>query len=94
MTQSGTTEERWTNIAIAISAVCLMVVAVAEAIGFHSTELRYAMLAGIIVSGTIVWIIQARKVCPHCGKRFGFSFRIFKTYQCRNCGGDIREGGG
>ena len=42
-------------------------------------------------SGTVMWVVQARKLCPHCGKRFGFGLYFLKPYQCRNCGQDVPE---
>lgn len=83
--------ERWNNIAIALGAVCLLLIAVSEAVGFATTQMRNVLIVGLLVAGTIMWVIQAQKLCPHCGKKFGFSLRILKSYECRNCGRDIRE---
>ena len=79
-----------TTFAIIAGAVCLLGLAFAETFGLTGPSVRYAMLGGVVGAGTIMWVIQARKICPHCGEMFGFSLRFLKPYECRNCGGDIR----
>lgn len=82
--------EKLTTIAIIFGAICLMGLAFAETFGLTGPSVRYAMLAGVVGAGTIMWVVQARKHCPHCGEIFGFSLRLLKPYECRKCGGDIR----
>ncbi len=89
---SNPRHEQWNNIAIGIGAVCLLLIAVSEAIGFATPSMRHVLVGGVFVSGTIMWIVQSRKNCPHCGKKFGLTLRLLRPYDCKKCGRDIREG--
>lgn len=87
---SDTRHETWNNLAFGLGAVCLLIIAMTEALGLSTPMLRNILIGGMIVSGTAMWLIQARTHCPHCGKMFGYHFRILRANRCRNCGGDVR----
>jgi len=82
--------ERWNNLAFGLGALCLLFIAFTEALGLSTATLRNVLIGGVFVAGTIMWLVQARKHCPHCGQMFGYHFRILRGNQCRKCGGDIR----
>ena len=84
-------DEMWNTAAIILGAVCLLFIALSEALGLTIPIVRNVLIAGFVLAGTIMWIVHSRKICPHCGTKVGLHFRILKSYECRNCGGDIRE---
>ena len=88
---SNPRHERWNTAAIVLGALCLLVISVTEATGLATPTMRNVLLLGLVVAGTVMWLVQSAKHCPHCGQRVGLGLRLLKPYQCRNCGGDIRE---
>ena len=81
--------QTWSSAAFGLAGVCLAAMALANLFGFSSAQLSRVLMAGIFISGTAAWIIQARQKCPHCGEPYGYGVRIGKTHLCRKCGGDF-----
>ena len=82
--------QKWSTAAFAFAALCLAAIALAKVFGIATPTVNGVFMAGIVVAGTAAWIIQARQTCPHCGKPYGWGFRIVKAHLCRHCGGDFR----
>ncbi len=82
--------QKWSSAAFGIAGLCLAAIALSKLFRFSTPALSGVLMAGIVVSGTAAWIIQARQICPHCGEPFGYGVRIMNADRCRKCGGDYR----
>ena len=82
--------EKWSSAAFGLAGICLAALALANLFGLTTPRLNGVLMAGILISGTAAWIIQARQKCPHCGETYGYGVRIVKANSCRKCGGDFR----
>jgi len=81
--------QKWNSYAFGLAGICLAALALANLFGFSTPALSSVLMAGILISGTAAWIIQARQKCPHCGEPYGYGIRIMKANLCRKCGGDF-----
>ncbi len=81
--------QKWSSAAFGLAGVCLAAIALAKLFGFATPALSGVLMAGIVISGTAAWIIQARQKCPHCGEPYGYGVRIMNAHRCRKCGGDF-----
>ena len=80
--------QKWSSYAFGLAGICLAVLALSTLFGFSTQQLSAILMAGIVISGTAAWVIQARQKCPHCGEPYGYGVRIGKANLCRKCGGD------
>jgi len=83
--------QKWSSYAFGLAGICLAALALASVFDFASPALSSILMAGIVISGTAAWIIQARHKCPHCGEPYGYGVRLVNAHLCRKCGGDIRD---
>ena len=83
--------QKWSTIAFGLAGLCMAALAISILLGFSSPQLSRVLMAGIFISGTAAWIIQARQKCRHCGKPYGYGVRIVNSHRCRKCGGDYRD---
>lgn len=81
--------QKWVSRAYGFAGLCLGLLAVAEAFGFASTPLRSVTMIGIVIAGTAAWIMQAKRVCPGCGRPYGYAIRIVNANICNKCGADF-----
>ncbi len=81
--------QKWSSAAFGLAGVCLAAIALAKLFGFATPALSGVLMAGIVISGTAAWFIQARQKCPHCGESYGYGFRLVNAHLCRKCGGDL-----
>ena len=81
--------QKWSSAAFGLAGVCLAAIALAKLFGFATPTLSGVLMAGIVISGTAAWFLQARQKCPHCGELYGYGFRIVNANLCRKCGGDF-----
>jgi hypothetical protein len=82
--------QKWSSAAFGLAGLCLAALALSTLFGFATPTLSRVLMAGIFISGTAAWIIQARHICPHCGEPYGYGVRIVNSHLCRKCRGDIR----
>jgi len=83
--------QKWSSYAFGLAGICLAVLALSKLFGFATPALSGVLMAGIVISGTAAWLIQARHTCPHCGEPYGYGIRIVNAHLCRKCGGDVRD---
>jgi hypothetical protein len=81
--------QKWSSAAFGLAGLCLAVLAFSILFRFSTPQLSAVLMAGILISGTAAWVIQARQKCPHCGERYGYGVRIGKANLCRKCRGDF-----
>jgi hypothetical protein len=67
----------------------LLGLAMSHVFGLATPELSLFAMAGIVISGTAAWFIQAKQPCPDCGQLYGYRFRFVNARICRNCGGEF-----
>jgi hypothetical protein len=80
---------KWSSAAFGLAGLCLAALVLASVFDFATPALSRVLMAGIVISGTIAWVVQARQKCPHCGEPYGYGVRIVKAHLCRKCGGDF-----
>ncbi len=81
--------QQWVSRAYGFAAACLFALALVEAFGVATPLLRTLLMLGIAASGTVAWVMQAKRVCPKCGKLYGYAIRIVNANVCRYCGADF-----
>ena len=86
---SSQPHQKWSSAAFGLAGICLAALALANLFALTTPRLNSILMAGILISGTAAWIIQARQKCPHCGEPYGYGVRILKAHLCRKCGGDF-----
>lgn len=82
--------QKWTSYATGLAVVCLLGLALTLVFGLATPQVRTILMVGILVSGTIALVGQARQKCPHCGEPYGYRFKVVNTHLCPKCGEDTR----
>lgn len=77
---------KWNSTAFAIAAICLLVLALMQVTGLESPAVTVVLIIGILFSGTIALVVQARQPCPECGTTYGYRLRLGTVDRCRTCG--------
>ena len=89
VSEANLRHQRWVSRAYAFAGACLFALAIAE-ISDHATPvLRTLLMLGIAASGTVAWVMQAKRECPKCGRLYGYGIRIVNANVCRYCGEDF-----
>ncbi|MEM8744135.1 MAG: hypothetical protein AAGF14_05820 [Pseudomonadota bacterium] len=83
---SNARHQKWVSRAYGFAAACLFGLAVAEVSGMATTLVRTLAMIGIGASGTVAWVMQAKRECPNCGRLYGYAIRIVNANVCRYCG--------
>ena len=81
--------KRWSAYASSLAVLSLLALALLHVFGLATPELNLVVMACIVASGTVAWLVQARQRCPDCGKPYGYRFRFMHARICRNCGGEF-----
>ncbi len=81
--------QQWVSRAYGFAAACLFALAIIEVADVATPLLRTLLMLGIAASGTVAWVMQAKRVCPKCGKLYGYGIRIVNANVCRYCGADF-----
>jgi hypothetical protein len=79
----------WSRPAANLAMICLVGSALAHVLGLATPLLNALLMTGILLAGTTAWLVQARQVCPECGRRYGYRFRLVNAATCRHCGGEF-----
>lgn len=90
MTVGEPGSQKWSDYAFGLALACLLGMALAHVFGLATLAVNTVFVAGVLISGTAAWVIQARLVCPHCGSRYGYGIRILNSHLCPKCKGDMR----
>lgn len=89
VTKANIQHQKWVSRAYAFAGACLFALAIAEVSGHATPLLRTLLMLGIAASGTVAWIMQAKRKCPECGQLYGYGIRIVNANVCRHCGADF-----
>ena len=74
---------------VRLATAALFVLVATEATGYSSLPVRAGTMIAIAIAGTGLYVLQARRRCPNCGKPDGFHLRITSADRCRHCGGEL-----
>lgn len=72
-----------------LAMVCIGGLIFVEIFQLSTPGIRATLLLGMLISGGVYYVGQARRACPHCGKTIGYRINLLKPQQCRNCGGKL-----
>lgn len=81
--------QKWVSRAYGFAALCLLVLAIVEVTNTATPLVRTLLMIGIVLAGTLAWVMQAKCVCPECGEPYGYHFRIVNANVCRKCGAEF-----
>ena len=87
--QSNIRYQKWVSRTYAFAAACLFGLAIVEVFGMATPLVRTLLMIGIGASGTVAWVMQAKRECPKCGRLYGYAIRIVNANVCRYCGTDF-----
>ena len=79
----------WLDPLIWMATGCIGILILAESLGFSEPWLRAVLIVGVCIAGTGIVIVQAKRICPHCGAKYGYHLRILNQNTCRKCGGEF-----
>ena len=74
---------------VRLAMAALLVLMVTEVTGYSSLSVRAGTMIAIAIAGTGLYVLQARRRCPNCGKPDGFHLRITSADRCRSCGAEL-----
>ena len=83
--------QRWVTRAYGFAAFCLAALAFVEITSTSTPFVRTLLMLGIVLAGTVAWVMQAKRKCPQCGVLYGYHFRIMNANKCRKCGAEFPE---
>jgi hypothetical protein len=81
--------QKWSSYASSIAVLSLLGLALMHVFGVATPQLSLIVMGGIVASGTVAWLVQAKQPCPDCGQLYGYRFRFVNARVCRNCGGEF-----
>lgn len=74
---------------VRLATAALLVLIAAELTGYSSLTVRVGTMVAIAIAGTGLYVLQAQRRCPSCGKPDGFHLRIMSADRCRYCGAEL-----
>ena len=80
--------QRWVSWAYSFAAACLFALALAEFTNYATPQIRLLLMLGIMIAGTVAWVMEAKRKCPNCGQLYGYHFRLVRSNICRKCGAE------